>query len=71
MHKCQLEAENNEKLHFSKKGLGEIFCIVGFLEAHMGYWARVIVIPQVHFKSIQTQFRLPVVHLNSKWQAQA
>ena len=60
MHKCQLEAENCEKLNFSKKGLGEIFYIVGFLKAHMGYWARVIVIAQVHFKSIQTQFRLAV-----------
>ena len=49
---------------FSQKGLGQNFYLMGHLLTHMGYWAGMVVIPQVHFKSIQSQFRLAVI---SRW----
>ena len=45
---------------FSLKGLGQIFYLMGHLLTHIGFWAGMVVIPQVHFKSIQSQFRLAV-----------
>ena len=47
----------NINCHFSQKGLGENFYFLGFLLTHIGYWAGVIVIPQVHFKSHLSTFQ--------------
>ena len=68
---CVSKVSKNTKNRFSQKGLSENFYFWCFLIVPIRFSIGLIVIPQVHFKSIQTQFRLPVVHLNSKWQAQA
>ena len=60
---CVSKVSKNRKIKFSQKGLGENLYFGCFLIGPIIFSIGLIVIPQVHFKSIQTQFRLPVLKM--------